>query len=162
MIEALGGRWGPIAVAAVSAIVVAGAGAWLTALGPWYASLRVPSWKPPDWAFGPVWTTIFTLTAIAGVLAWNAAPEGPERTWLLAAFALNGVLNIAWSGLFFRLERPDWALIEVAALWLSVAVLIVAVGRHSGLGAVLLVPYLVWVGIAAALNWSIVRLNGPF
>ncbi|AWB20198.1 tryptophan-rich sensory protein [Methylobacterium currus] len=162
MIESLGGRWGPIVVAAVSAIVVAAAGAWLTTLGPWYRSLRVPSWKPPDWAFGPVWTTIFTLTAIAGVLAWNAAPEGAERFWLLAAFAVNGVLNIAWSGVFFRLQRPDWALIEVVALWLSVALLILAVGRHSGLGALLLAPYLVWVGTAAMLNWSIVRLNGPF
>ncbi|TNC13665.1 tryptophan-rich sensory protein [Methylobacterium terricola] len=162
MIDALGGRWGPILVAAASAIVVAGAGAWLTALGPWYRSLQVPSWKPPDWAFGPVWTTIFTLAAIAGVLSWNAAPEGPPRTWLIAAFALNGALNIAWSGVFFRLERPDWALIEVVALWLSVVLLIVVVGRLSGLGAVLLVPYLVWVGIAACLNWSIVRLNGPF
>ncbi|MGX7706819.1 TspO/MBR family protein [Methylobacterium sp. Gmos1] len=162
MIEALGGRWGPILVAALSAIVVAGAGAWLTTLGPWYRSLQVPSWKPPDWAFGPVWTTIFTLAAIAGVLAWNAAPEGSERFWLLTAFAVNGILNIAWSGVFFRLQRPDWALVEVVALWLSVAVLILVVGRQTGLGALLLVPYFVWVGIAATLNWSIVRLNGPF
>ncbi|WP_288581524.1 TspO/MBR family protein [uncultured Methylobacterium sp.] len=159
---AVSGGWTPIVVAALAAIVVAAAGAWLTALGPWYRSLRVPSWKPPDWAFGPVWTTIFTLTAIAGVLAWNAAPEGRERTWLIAAFGVNGLLNIAWSGVFFRLRRPDWALVEVAALWLSVLGLIVVVGRHSGLGAVLLLPYLAWVGIAALLNRSIVRLNGPF
>jgi len=160
--EVLSGRWGPVVVAALSAIVVAVAGGWLTTIDPWYRSLRVPSWKPPDWAFGPVWTTIFTLAAIAGVLAWNAAPDGPERFWLLTAFAVNGILNIAWSGVFFRLQRPDWALVEVAALWLSVAVLILVVGRHSGLGALLLVPYLVWVGTAAMLNWSIVRLNGPF
>ncbi|KMO35887.1 TspO [Methylobacterium variabile] len=160
--ESVSGRWGPVAVAAVSAVVVAGAGAWLTALGPWYRSLRVPSWKPPDWAFGPVWTAIFTLTAVAGVLAWNAAPQGPARRWLLAAFAVNGMLNIAWSGLFFRLRRPDWALVEVAALWLSVALLMLAVGRHSGVGAALLVPYLLWVGLAGMLNWSIVRLNRPF
>ncbi|KMO35933.1 TspO/MBR family protein [Methylobacterium aquaticum] len=160
--ESLGGRWGPILVAAVSAIVVAAAGAWLTTLGPWYRSLHVPSWKPPDWAFGPVWTTIFTLTAIAGVLAWNGAPEGAERFWLLTAFVVNGILNIAWSGVFFRLQRPDWALVEVAALWLSVALLILVVARHSGLGALFLLPYLAWVGVAALLNWSIVRLNGPF
>jgi tryptophan-rich sensory protein len=158
----LGGRWGPILVAALAALVVAGAGAALTTLGPWYAGLRVPAWTPPDWAFGPVWTIIFTLTAIAGVMAWNAAPAGPERSWLLVAFGVNGLLNIAWSGLFFRLQRPDWALIEVVLLWLSVAVLMVAVGRHSGTGALLLVPYLAWVGLAAVLNWSIVRLNGPF
>ncbi|BCM82449.1 hypothetical protein mvi_09100 [Methylobacterium indicum] len=158
----MSGGWPPIVVAALAAIVVAAAGAWLTALGPWYRSLRVPSWKPPDWAFGPVWTTIFTLTAITGVLAWNAAPEGREQTWLVAAFGVNGLLNIAWSGVFFRMRRPDWALVEVAALWLSVLALILVVGRHSGLGALLLLPYLVWVGIAAMLNRSIVRLNGPF
>ncbi len=158
----MSGGWTPIVVAALAAIVVAAAGAWLTALGPWYRSLRVPSWKPPDWAFGPVWTTIFTLTAIAGVLAWNAAPEGRERAWLVVAFGINGLLNIAWSGVFFRMRRPDWALVEVAALWLSVLALILVVGRHSGLGALLLLPYLVWVGIAAMLNRSIVRLNGPF
>ncbi len=60
------------------------------------------------------------------------------------------------------MRRPDWALVEVAALWLSVVALILVVGRHSGLGALLLLPYLVWVGIAAMLNRSIVRLNGPF
>ncbi|GJD51636.1 Tryptophan-rich protein TspO [Methylobacterium crusticola] len=156
------GRWGPIVVAALAAIVVAVLGAAMTTLGPWYAGLRVPSWKPPDWAFGPVWTVIFTLTAVSGVLAWNAAPPGPERSWLLLAFAVNGVLNVAWSGLFFRLRRPDWALVEVVALWLSVAVLVAVVGRHSGLGAWLLVPYLAWVGVAGCLNWSIVRMNGPF
>ncbi|TGD98749.1 TspO/MBR family protein [Methylobacterium nonmethylotrophicum] len=162
MMEMLGGRGGPVLVAALSAIVVAVAGGWLTTIDPWYRSLRVPSWKPPDWAFGPVWTTILTLAAVAGVLAWNAAPEGAARAWLVAAFAVNGALNIAWSGLFFRLRRPDWALVEVTALWLSIALLMLAVGRHSGIGAVLLVPYLVWVAIAALLNWSILRLNGPF
>ncbi|MFE1598882.1 TspO/MBR family protein [Methylobacterium sp. ID0610] len=157
-----GGRWGPVIVAAAAAIVVAGAGAWLTAIGPWYRSLRVPPWKPPDWAFGPVWTVIYTLTAIAGVLAWNAAPEGPERSWLLVAIGVNAVLNIAWSGLFFRLRRPDWAFVEALALWLSVAALLLVVARHSSLGALLLVPYLLWVGLAAALNRAIVTRNGPF
>ncbi|MGY2047838.1 TspO/MBR family protein [Methylobacterium sp. JK268] len=162
MTAALDAGVAPVVVAAVAAILVAAAGARLTTLGPWYARLRVPAWKPPDWAFGPVWTVILSLAATAGVLAWTAAPAGAERAWLIAAFAANGALNIAWSGVFFRLRRPDWALVEVAALWLSVAVLLLAAGRHSGVAALLLLPYLVWVGIAALLNWSIVRLNRPF
>ncbi|ACA18091.1 TspO and MBR like protein [Methylobacterium sp. 4-46] len=158
----LGGSAAPVIVAALAGIALAAAGAWLTVIDPWYAALRVPAWKPPDWAFGPIWTVIIGLAAAAGVLAWNAAPAGPARTWLLVAFAVNGALHVAWSGLFFRLRRPDWALAEVAALWLSIAVLMLVVGRHSGTGVLLLLPYLLWVGVAACLNWSIVRFNGPF
>jgi tryptophan-rich sensory protein len=77
-------------------------------------------------------------------------------------FALNGFLNILWSLLFFRLHRPDWALIEVVGLWLSVAALMVVIWRRSMTGAVLLVPYLMWVTFAGYLNMTIVRLNGPF
>jgi benzodiazapine receptor len=154
--------WTPIAVAAGIALVVAVAGGVLTTIGPWYQGLRRPAWKPPDWAFGPIWTTIFTLAAISAVLAWNA-DAGPERRGaLLLAYAVNAVLNIAWSAIFFRLRRPDWALAEVVLLWLSILALIVVTLRVSTLAAVLLLPYLAWVGIAAVLNRAIVRLNGPF
>lgn len=154
--------WMPVAVAAVSAILLAIAGAVLTTIGPWYKSLRLPSWKPPDWAFGPVWTTIFTLTATAGVMVWNADPGFEARAALIAAYLVNGALNIAWSGLFFRMRRPDWALVEVLFLWLSVLSLVLISARVSGLAATLLLPYLTWVGVAAYLNLTIVRLNGPF
>jgi tryptophan-rich sensory protein len=159
---ALTGDWGPPLVAAGVAVVVALAGGLLTTTGPWYHALRRPSWKPPDWAFGPVWTTIFTLTAISAVMAWNADSGLASRTALVATYGINAVLNIAWSGLFFRLRRPDWALLEVVFLWISIAALILVTARVSGLAATLLLPYLVWVGIAACLNRAIVRLNGPF
>ena len=161
MTETMGG-WGPALVAAGAAFLVALAGGLLTTTGPWYQALRRPAWKPPDWAFGPVWTTIFTLTAVSAVLAWNADPSWGARAALVAAYAVNAVLNIAWSGLFFRLRRPDWALIEVVFLWLSIAALILVTARVSGAAAALLLPYLTWVGIAAFLNRAIVRLNGPF
>jgi translocator protein len=149
--------WGPPLVAALCAVLVAAAGALATTTDAWYRRLRVPAWKPPDWAFGPVWTVIFALTATSGVLAWNADPAG--RTLLAAAFAANGLLNIAWSVLFFRCRRPDWALAEVAALWLSVSVLVLVTGR-AGLAAGLMnLPYLAWVSVAACLNLRIVRLN---
>ena len=154
--------WAPAGIAAITAILVALAGGLLTTTGPWYQALRRPAWKPPDWAFGPVWTTIFTLTAISAVLAWNADTSPVFRTALVAAYAVNAVLNIAWSGLFFRLRRPDWAFVEVLFLWLSIVVLMIVTGRVHGMAAVLLLPYLGWVGIAACLNRAIVRLNGPF
>ena len=155
-------RWKPIAVAALAATMVAGLGALMTDLGPWYANLEKPSWQPPDWLFGPAWTLIFALCAIAGYLAWRNAPNRGGRDAVLALFALNAFLNVLWSGLFFRLRRPDWALTEAVLLWLSVALLIIALSRYSKTAGVLLVPYLAWVSFATVLNWTIVQLNAPF
>jgi tryptophan-rich sensory protein len=152
----------PVIVAAVLAVVVAVMGATITDIGPWYRSLNQPRWAPPDMAYGVAWTAIYALTGLAGVTAWLAMPRWSEREWLLGLFALNGFLNIVWSLLFFRFHRPDWALIEVVGLWLSVAALIVFVWRRSMTAAVLLVPYLMWVTFAGYLNMTIVRLNGPF
>jgi tryptophan-rich sensory protein len=154
--------WRPAAVAAASAILLAIAGGLLTTTGPWYKSLRLPAWKPPDWAFGPVWSTIFTLAAISAVMAWNAAPSAEFRWTLIVAYAVNGALNVAWSGIFFRMRRPDWAFVEVLFLWLSILVLIVVTAQASGLAALMLLPYLAWVSVATYLNLTIVRLNGPF
>ena len=155
-------RWRPIAIAAASALFVAVLGGLMTDIGPWYASLKQPAWKPPDWAFGPIWTTIFALAAAAGVIGWRRAPSGADRKSLLALFAANGFLNVFWSLLYFRLHRPDWSLIEVPFLWLSVLALIVLFWRFARPAAWLLVPYLVWVSIASLLNWQTVQLNGPF
>ena len=154
--------WGPPTVAAVAAVLVAVAGAFATTTDGWYRALRVPAWKPPDWAFGPVWTVIFALTATSGVLAWTGDPDPIARGVLLAAFVVNGLLNIAWSVLFFRLRRPDWALAEVAALWLSIVALVLITGRVSGAAGLMNLPYLAWVSTAACLNLRIVRLNAPF
>jgi tryptophan-rich sensory protein len=154
--------WKPVAVAAASALAVATLGALMTDIGPWYASLKQPAWKPPDWAFGPVWTTIFALAAAAGVMGWRRAPARADRERMLLLFALNGFLNVFWSLLYFRLHRPDYALLEVPFLWLSVLALIVHLRRYARTASWLLVPYLVWVAVAALLNWETVRLNGPF
>lgn len=154
--------WQPVAVAAIAAVAVAVLGGLMTDIGPWYRSLQQPAWKPPDWAFGPAWTVIYALTAIAGVRAWREAPGRRERETMLVLFSANAFLNVLWSLLFFRLRRPDWALVEVVLLWLSVLVLIVVVGRWSRGAAWLLLPYLLWVTYAGALNWANVRLNGPF
>ena len=155
-------RWKPVVVAAGAAIFVAVLGGLMTDLGPWYFSLKQPAWKPPDWAFGPIWTTIFALSATAGVIGWRRAPTSAQREWMLLLFAANGFLNVLWSLLYFRLHRPDWSLLEVPVLWLSVLALMLLLSRFAKLAAWLLAPYLVWVAIAAALNWQTVQLNGPF
>jgi tryptophan-rich sensory protein len=155
-------RWRPVAIAAAAALFVAILGGLMTDLGPWYRNLKQPSWKPPDWAFGPIWTTIFALAAAAGVIGWRRAPTRAVRETLLLLFAANGFLNVFWSLLYFRLHRPDWSLVEVPLLWLSVFALIVVLRRFAKSAAWLLAPYLVWVSIAAALNWQGVVLNRPF
>lgn len=141
------------------AIVVGGVGGAATDIGPWYYALIKPSWQPPDWLFGPAWTTIYVLTAAAGVRAWRRG-SASERRYYLGALALNLVLNILWSVIFFTLKRPDLALLEVLPLWLSIALLIRLVWRYSRLSSVLMLPYLLWVAFAAYLNWTIVQLNG--
>lgn len=156
------GPWRPVIVAAAAAILLAVLGGAITDLGPWYASLNKPDWQPPGPVFGIVWTTIYSLTAIAAMIAWPRAPKGPEREWLIGLFAINGFLNILWSLLFFRLQRPDWSLVEVCFLWLSIVSLIIFTARHSRLAGVLLTPYLIWVSLASVLNFDVVRLNGPF
>ena len=153
----------PIATAAAAAFAVAIVGALMTDLSPWYFALEQPAWKPPDLLFGPVWTVIFALCAVAGVRAWaRLRDDRSAREWLLAAFALNAFLNLLWSLLFFRLQRPDWALMEVPFLWLSILLLMWLLWRTGRGNALLLLPYLLWVGVAAMLNLEVVRLNAPF
>jgi translocator protein len=150
----------PAAVAAAAAMLTAGIGGALTDLGPWYQALAMPSWKPVDAAFPIMWTLIFTLCAIAGVLQWQRAVIADERALVLGLWGFNAVMNIAWSWLFFDLQRPDLALFQVPVLWLSILALVVILWHLSKRASLLLVPYLGWVGVAAMLNLEIVRLNG--
>jgi len=158
----LNARSRPVAAAALAAAGVATLGALTTDIGPWYFSLHKPAWQPPDWLFGPAWTLIFALAALAAVFYWRATQVRIERWQMLAAFACNAFLNTFWSLLFFRLRRPDWALYEVGFLWLSIVVLMVLLSRRSRASGWLLAPYLAWVSFASILNLTIVRLNAPF
>jgi translocator protein len=152
----------PEYVAPAIGILVAGIGGMLTEVGPWYKALKAPKWKPPDWAFGPVWTVIITMAVISGVLAWHQAHDANAKNWLMISFGVNCTLNIAWSWLFFKLKRPDWALIETCFLWLSIVGMMAATYPISTTATLLLLPYLIWVGIASVLNWVTVKMNGPF
>jgi tryptophan-rich sensory protein len=154
--------WPAFAIAFAVSLAVAGAGAALTELGPWYYALKQPGWKPPDYAFGVIWSTIFTLCAFSAAMAWSHAQSaaGKRRLWLL--FLLNGALNMLWSLLYFTLHRPDWAMLEWTLLWLSVLSLVLGLRSYSRVASWLNVPYLVWVSAAGLLNWQTIALNGPF
>jgi tryptophan-rich sensory protein len=149
----------PITVAVIVTVLMLGIGGATTNVGPWYQTLRKPTWNPPNWAFGPAWTIILGLAAWAGVLAWLGARDVADYWRIGVLYALNIVLHMLWSPLFFNLQRPDWALIEVPFLWLSILALIIGLAPISALASLLIVPYLLWVSFAAFLNYTIVRLN---
>lgn len=152
----------PVLVAVLILIAMLAFGGLTTDVGQWYRDLKKPSWNPPNWAFGPAWTLILSLAAWSGVEAWTHA-RGPDDQWLIALlFGANVIAHLLWSPLFFNLKRPDWALIEVVFLWLSLVALVVGLWPISTLASLLIVPYLLWVSFAAFLNWTIVRLNPPF
>ena len=155
-------RFTPVVLAALAAIGVAMLGGLMTDLGDWYEALQKPSWQAPDWLFGPVWTTIFALVAVAAVRAWARSNDRISRQNLLVALLLNATLNVTWSLLFFRLRRPDWALFEVFFFLASIILLIIVAGRRDRLAGWLLVPYLVWVTYATTVNYGVVYLNAPF
>jgi tryptophan-rich sensory protein len=152
----------PIVVAGSLALITAAVGGSITVLDAWYYSLQQPAWAPPDYMFGVIWTSIFAMIALAGFFAWRNAPTRGHAEIMLGLFALNGFLNLLWSFIFFRMQRPDWAFYELIALWLSILALIIFCGRFSKAASALLLPYLIWVSIAGALNYQVVALNGPF
>jgi tryptophan-rich sensory protein len=126
--------------------------------GDWYRSLAKPSWTPPGWLFGPVWTLLYLMIGVAGYLAFGQC-GGRQRTIAFIVYGSQLLLNALWSWLFFGLERPGLALIDIVtllALIVSNIVLFLPISRAAGL---LLVPYALWVTFATALNFSIWRLN---
>ena len=151
-----------IFVAGGVALTLGALGGAATPLTPWYRNLRKPSWQPPDWLFGPAWSLNLAGAATASVLAWNAADGSAEHRDVIIAFAANALFFLGWSPLFFVFKRPDWALVEWVFLWASVAAAAYVVASLSTLAGLLMLPYLLWVTVAGALNRAIVRLNAPF
>jgi len=128
-------------------------------LSTWYAALRKPAFSPPNSLFAPVWTTLFLLMGIAAYLVWVKDGSNPKVRLALGTFLVQLILNIFWSYLFFGLQNPLAAFIEIIFLWLAILATIVVFWRVSRTAAWLLVPYLLWVSFAAVLNFSIVQLN---
>jgi tryptophan-rich sensory protein len=126
--------------------------------GEWYAQLRKPTWNPPGWIFGPVWTALYTMMAIAAWLVWRRGGFAVRRV-SLGLFLLQLLLNALWSPLFFGLHNPALAFVEIVMLWLAILATLLAFWKvRRGVG-LLLAPYLAWVSFAAVLNFTLWRLN---
>ena len=122
----------------------------------WYSTLIKPTFSPPNWLFGPVWTLLFLMMGVAFYLVWR---EGKRAHKALKIFGIQLFLNTLWSFLFFGAESPGLALIEIALLWIMILVTIVNFSKISKTAAWLLVPYLLWVSFASVLNAAIFQLN---
>lgn len=124
----------------------------------WYERLAKPAWRPPNRIFAPVWTALYLAMAVSGWLAWReSGVSGAPLAMVL--YGVQLVLNAAWSPLFFGMRRPDLAFYEILLLWLSIAATMILFQHICAASAWLLAPYLAWVTFAAALNFSIWRLN---
>jgi len=126
--------------------------------GEWYATLKKPSWNPPGWIFGPVWSALYTMMAVAAWRVWKRGGFIAQRR-PLALFLTQLVLNAIWTPLFFGLHRPGIAFGEIVLLWLAIAATLAAFHLVSRAAGWLLAPYLVWVSFATMLNFALWRLN---
>ena len=126
--------------------------------GEWYASLAKPSWNPPSYVFGPVWTTLYILMGISAWLVWRKVGFSGAAS-VLGLFLVQLVLNSLWSYLFFGIHQPGLALIEIVILWSVILVITIGFWRISVIAGIILLPYLCWVGFASVLNLQLWRLN---
>jgi tryptophan-rich sensory protein len=124
----------------------------------WYATLAKPSWNPPNWIFGPVWSALYFCMAVAAWSVWRQDGFSGAKV-PMTLFGVQLVLNVLWSYIFFGLENPGLAFVEVLALWAAIAATMIGFWQRSSIAGILFVPYLAWVSFASVLNFTIWRLN---
>ncbi|MBN8213650.1 MAG: tryptophan-rich sensory protein [Xanthomonadales bacterium] len=126
----------------------------------WYAALLKPTWNPPSWVFGPVWTLLYTIMAVAlWLVRRELDADDVLRQRAVALFAIQFLLNLAWTPLFFGLHSPGLAFAEICLLWIALLSTMLTFGRVNALAGYLLLPYLLWVSFALVLNGTIWLMN---
>lgn len=152
---------GKSAIGLAGWLVVTFAAAWIGSRympGAWYASLAKPSWNPPNYLFGPVWSVLYVLMAAAAWLVWRKAGFSGARVALIL-FVVQLAFNALWSYLFFGQHRPDMAFFDIVALWVSIVIVAALFWRVDPIAGGLMVPYIAWVSFASYLNVTLWRLN---
>jgi len=148
-----------IAIVVSELVGVIGSVFTVSAIPGWYAGLVKPALNPPNWVFGPVWATLYTLMGITAFLVWKNGWEKNEVKAALGVFGLQLFLNTTWSIVFFGLHSPGWALLNIIILWIAIVWTMTVFYRISKPAAYLLLPYILWVSFALYLNYSIWMLN---
>lgn len=153
--------WLKILICVVGINLLGGLGAILTSgqIEGWYRDLEKPPGVPPNWVFGPVWTTLYAMIGVSLGLFWHRVPSGKEKAFPLGWFAFQMVLNLAWTPVFFGAHQLGWALVVIVVLLLAIVVTIVKFRRLEKLSGRLLIPYSIWVGYATYLNAGYWVLN---
>jgi benzodiazapine receptor len=128
-------------------------------IGTWYATLQKPWFTPPNWLFGPVWITLYFLMGVSLYLVWEKGIKKKDVKVALYIFGIQLVLNVFWSILFFGLQSPLYGFVEIVVLWTVIAITIFKFYKVSKKAAILLMPYIAWVTIAATLNYYVLVLN---
>lgn len=131
----------------------------ITDVGSWYQTIQKPAWNPPNWIFGPVWTTLYILMGIALFLIWKKEGNNKLKKAAIILFAIQLVLNFFWSIIFFNQHQIGWALVEIVILWLSILLTIFVFAKIDKIAAWLMAPYIAWVTFATILNFTIWQLN---
>lgn len=145
---------------AIPLIIGLSGGAFTAAEIPnWYAKLNKPTWQPPNWLFGPVWTTLYVLMGIALYLVWKSGAVQSTKQMAFILFAIQLMLNFFWSIIFFNQHQIGWAMAEIIALWVFILLTIFSFSKINNTAAWLLVPYISWVSFASILNYTIWKLN---
>ena len=143
----------PLGVGAVAGLFTA------SGVDGWYRTIEKPSWNPPGWVFGPVWTTLYILMGIAFYLVWKSNASDKLKRPAMTLWVVQLVLNFFWTLIFFGAQEPGWALVEIIGLWIFILLTILAFARIHKTAAWLLVPYLLWVSFATVLTGTIWQLN---
>jgi translocator protein len=156
----LDNQWVVLGGFCVASFVAAAIGGTATggAVQDWYPTLAKPSWNPPAWLFGPVWTLLYIAMAVAAWLVWRRVGWDGARLALLMFF-IQLTLNAVWSVVFFGLRNPGAAFAEIVVLWVAIVVTALLFWKVTPAAGWLFLPYLVWVSFATALNFAIWRLN---
>jgi len=150
-------------VSILASFAAGGIGSFFTfkAIPTWYAGLKKPRYTPPNWAFGPVWTTLYILMGISVFLTWQKGFASNDVFLAFILFWVQLVVNAIWSIIFFGMKSKGGGVITIIVLWLLILATMVASFRVSGWAGALLIPYILWVSIASYLNIGIWVLNKP-
>lgn len=143
----------PVAVGAIAGLFTN------TEINTWYQDIDKPTWQPPGWVFGPVWTLLYVLMGVAFYLVWKSNAPAKAKRMAITLWVIQLVFNFFWSFIFFRQHQIDWALAEILVLWFFILLTIIYFSRISKLAAWLMVPYISWVSFASLLTYAIYQLN---